>query len=312
MTGSVGTVGAMTLVVARITDVRTGRVSLMADTKITDYSGDETANRDVFSRPGQKVVIVNNDLVVGYAGDNPDSAIEHTVSLRNSGFSRPQVLESLERFSGASSSLIRSFVVVERFPEPRIWQIRHGQCRERTEVRQCYVGDEDAYNRFRDRTMELGSDNTDEFRLVGPMISVITMDDLPTVGGYVVRVTGDRQMPFRFIGDPALIGPWFTHAAIRRDADGMQMKFSTPPGGDPTQHARIDIAGRGDTFSALVHAIPESGVAWLHTHEHPWGDAIRLDATSPQTVVDGAASHGQQLEMDGTVAERILNGDRLM
>lgn len=302
----------MTLVVARITDVPTGRVSLMADTKITDYTGDETANRSVFTRPGQKVVIVNDDLVVGYAGDNPDAALKQVVSLRDSGCSRPQLLDALEQFSGASSSLVRSFVVVERFPEPRIWQIRHGQCRERTEVRQCHVGDDDAYNRFRERTMELGADDTEEFRLVAPMMSVITMDDLPTVGGYVVRVTGTRLTPFRFMGDPTLMGPWFTHAAVHRGADGIRMQFTTPPGGDPTQHARIDIAGSGDTFSALVHAIPESGVAWLHTHEQPWGDAIRLDATSPQTVVAGATAHGQQLEMDDTMAERILNGYRPM
>nr|WP_271213588.1 hypothetical protein [Rhodococcus wratislaviensis]GLK40765.1 hypothetical protein GCM10017611_76400 [Rhodococcus wratislaviensis] len=299
----------MTLVVARITDLREGRVSLLADTMIYHANGNETANRQKLSRPGQKVVILNDDVVVAFAGDNPDSGVREAVRVRERRGSRTEVLDHLTRFTDELASVSRCYLVVERRPEPRIWQIVNGRCEERTSVRQAFVGDEKAYDRYRARTQRWDDDSTtDEFRLVGSMQSVITMDDLPTVGGFVVRVTGSRVDPFRFRGDPGLIGPWFTEAAVRRYADRIVMRFTTPEGGDPTVHARLDVAGRGSTFSALVHVIPQSVTAWMHTHEEPWGDAIRLSVASPQALVAAAARYGQELQMPEGAAAHVLNG----
>jgi hypothetical protein len=287
----------MTLIVARITDSRDGRISLLADTKITYSNGDETANRQVLGRPGQKVVILNDDVAVGFAGDNPDTALRHVVGLRGRGFTRSDLLGNLTSFSGASAHASRSFLVVERFPVPRLWQIINGRFEERTDVRLSYVGDTDAYNRFRSRTLEWGeSSGTEEMGFVGSMQSVVTMDDLPTVGGYVVRVTGDRTTPFRFRGDPGMVAPWLTNAIVAKGEDKIHIRFETPPGGDSTEHARVDIAGDGKTFSALVHAIPQSGFAWMHTHEEPWADPIKIRAKSLADLTSDAARHGQQLK----------------
>ncbi|MDV8058380.1 hypothetical protein [Rhodococcus sp. IEGM 1343] len=298
----------MTLVVARITDPDDGRVSLLADTKITHSNGNVTANRHDLTRPGQKVVIVNDNLVVGFAGDNPDSGVRCAVNARD--YQRTtQILDHLTQFSGEFPTVSRSFLVVERYPVPRLWRIVNGRCEERTEVRQAYVGDDDAYDRFRARTLEFDDTNsTDELRLVGSMQSVVAMEDLPTVGGYVVRVTGDRTTPFRFRGDPGMVGPWSTDVAVTRSKSGMTLRVTLSPGIDPTVHVRIDIAGRGDTFSALVHVVPQSGVAWLHTHEQPWGEPIKLDASSPQSIASGAARYGQKLELPTGLADEILSG----
>jgi hypothetical protein len=94
-----------------------------------------------------------------------------------------------------------------------------------------------------------------------------------------------------------MVGPWLTEAAVRKTEAGVSMRFTTPSGGDPTEHSRVDIAGDGRSFSALVHAIPEIGVAWMHTHERPWGDPIQIRATSLGALAADAAGHGQQLKM---------------
>ena len=57
----------MTFVIAKVIDPDARKVTLLSDTKITDQN-DGTSNRRTLSNPGQKVVIVDDDLVVGFAG----------------------------------------------------------------------------------------------------------------------------------------------------------------------------------------------------------------------------------------------------
>ncbi|WP_157753373.1 hypothetical protein [Gordonia sp. 1D] len=299
----------MTLVVARITDKRDGQVSLMADTKISDYLGDESANRQVLTRPGQKVVIINNDVVVGFAGDNPEHGVREAVNARARHCRTTDLLNHLTQYSGESSTVSRCYLVAIRRPEPQLWRIANGRCEDRTDVCQAYVGDENAYDRFRSRTQQWDSATvTDEFRFVSSMQTVVNMDDLPTVGGYVVRVSGSRVTPFRFRGDPNVVGPWLTNTAVQTTAEGIRMRFSTPADGDPTVHTRIDIAGREPTFSALVHVIPQSGTAWMHTHEEPWAQPIRLVARTAAGLFSEASEYGQHLEVPQGVIEDLLNG----
>ena len=70
----------MTFVIAKIIDHNAGKVSLLADTKLTDRNND-ALNRRTLANPCQKVVIVNDDVVVGFAGDTPESALREVVGL---------------------------------------------------------------------------------------------------------------------------------------------------------------------------------------------------------------------------------------
>lgn len=70
----------MTFVIAQITD-DDGALSLMADTKVT-IAHDERAPRQIYTRPCQKIVILDDNLVAGFAGDTPDTALRHLVGLR--------------------------------------------------------------------------------------------------------------------------------------------------------------------------------------------------------------------------------------
>lgn len=59
----------MTFVIAKVIDSAAGKMTLLADTKITDQH-DGTSNRRALSNPGQKVVIIDDDVVVGFAGEH--------------------------------------------------------------------------------------------------------------------------------------------------------------------------------------------------------------------------------------------------
>jgi hypothetical protein len=71
----------VTFVIAKITDRDAGQVSMLADTKLTDKN-DDTLNRRTLANPSQKVVIVDDDVVIGFAGDTPQSALRQVVALR--------------------------------------------------------------------------------------------------------------------------------------------------------------------------------------------------------------------------------------
>jgi hypothetical protein len=71
----------MTFVIAKIIDRDTGKVTLLSDTKLTDQH-DDRHNRRTLSNPCQKVVILDDDSVVGFAGDTPESALKRVVELR--------------------------------------------------------------------------------------------------------------------------------------------------------------------------------------------------------------------------------------
>lgn len=287
----------MTLIVARITDRLLGRISLLADTMITDFRGDEAANRQVLSRPGQKVAIIDDNYVVGFAGDNPNTALKEVVEMRRSSPRESELLSRLAQFTGASATLSRGFVVASRYPEPRLWTVVNGEVDDRTTIGQAYVGNTAAYNAYRTYAQQWGSDQTDEFRLVSSMQTVIMLNDIPSVGGYVTRVSGDSHHPFRFQGDPGYVAPWYLEAKIESTPNGGRLLANTPDGGDSTAHTRLAIGGKSPTFSALVHVVPQSGTAWMHTHEEPWNDPVKLPALSPEMVRDAAGRYGQHIEM---------------
>ncbi|MGW4716736.1 hypothetical protein [Nocardia sp. NPDC004260] len=222
------------------------------------------------------------------------------------------------RLAGIDISLpevSKSFLVAKRAPEPRLWTVSNGDIEDRTTIGTAWIGDRQAFRYFsglyHDELAQVTKNK--EARLIWAMQSVVGMDQIETVGGYMVRVTGDRSNPFRFFGDPMGTGPWLTNALLSRSGDGKaSLAITVPPGGDPTQHWRIPIPGVAPTFSALAQFIPEIGKAWLHTHEEPWSDPILVAATSVEELIETAReTHQQFLKMpDAPFLQDLLGIER--
>ncbi|WP_156042483.1 hypothetical protein [Rhodococcus sp. UNC363MFTsu5.1] len=283
----------MTFVIAQITE-DDGGLSLIADTKVT-VAHDERATRQIYTRPCQKVVILDDDLVAGFAGDTPATSLRHLAGLR--GKSIDEVVENLVEYTAELSALpgvSKSFVIAKRAPDPQLWTVSNGDAEDRTPVRTAWVGDRDAHRTYTRYSMEWPQDTPRKDQFVWSVMSVISLGDIPTVGGYMVRVVGDASQPFRFIGDVGSTGPWFTEAFVTRDNGTTSVRFAVPPGGDTTEHTRIPIPGEGSTFSALAHYVPECDAAWLHTHEDPSSEPIVLRVQSIQELLDVAGTEYRQ------------------
>lgn len=296
----------MTFVIAQITD-DDGGLSLIADTKVT-VAQDERATRQIYTNPCQKVVILDDDLVAAFAGDTPATAVQHLVGLR--GRSVDEVVESLVTYTAELSAIpgvSKSFVIAKRAPDPQLWTVSNGDVDDRTMIGTAWVGDRDAHRSYTGYFLGPMKHLDRERRLVSSVAAVIAFDDIPTVGGYMVRVTGDASKPFRFMGDVGSSGPWFTEAFFTQRNGTTSLQFALPPGGDPTEHTRIPIPGERNTFSALAHYVPECEAAWLHTHENPSFDPIALRVRSIHELMDVAATeHGQYLQMPTHDSTRVL------
>ncbi len=302
----------MTFVIAKIIDPSAGKVTLMSNTKVTDRH-DGTYNRRTLSNPCQKVVILDDDLVVGFAGDTPASAVKRVVELR--GHSVREVEEALCSFSAElhnTAGASKSFLVVERKPEPRIMVISNGEQEDRTQIGTGWIGDRAAFKAF----SEVFQDDSApaslglEQRFFGAMSVLVSLDDVETVGGYLVRVSGSCDKPMRFMADAGYMMPGDTDGTLVQKPGGQTaLEFSLSEGADPTRHVRFPIPGTGSTYSAIAHYIPEANAAWLHTHERPHDSAKSLTVQSLSELVEVARNrYGQYLDPAG--AERALQGDR--
>jgi hypothetical protein len=301
----------VTFVIAKVTYPDTGKVTLMSDTKITDQH-DGTFNRRTLSNPGQKVVIVDDDVVVGFAGDTPASAVNRVAELRGRPVAEVEdQLLSLSDEMNREAGVSKSFLVAVRQPEPRISVIVRGEREDRTGIRTGWVGDRQAFEAFSEVFQDdsAPADLDVEKRFVLAMIDLVSSEDVETVGGYLVRVSGSRDKPFRFMPDAAVIMPAEIDGTITRTPDGkITLGWSLADGADPTGHLQLPIPGTGRTFGALAHYIPEAGTARLLTHERPGDPAIALRVDSLAELVEVAQSkYGQHL--DPTAAQRVLEGN---
>ena len=301
----------MTFVIAKVTDPDAGKVTLFSDTKITDRN-DNTSNRRTLSNPGQKVVIVDDDIVVGFAGDTPASAVNRVAELRGRSVDGIEdalcsLSSEMEEIAGVS----KSFLVVARRPEPRITVISRGQQEDRTAIQTGWIGDHEAFHAFSEvfQDHSAPSHMKLEERFFIAMTGLIEWEDVETVGGYLVRVTGSRDEPLRFKPDPGFIMPDDIDGNVVRKPEGQTtFEWSLAEGADPTRHVRLPIPGTASTYSALAHYIPEAGTAWLHTHERPGDPAVTLRVQSLSELIEVAQSeYGQHL--DPTAAQRVLQGD---
>jgi hypothetical protein len=189
--------------------------------------------------------------------------------------------------------------------------ISRGQQEDRTAIGTGWVGDDDAFRAFsevfQDQSAPTGVGL--ERRFTTAMIGLIEWEEVETVGGYLVRVTGSRDTPFRFMPDTTVIMPDETEGTVERTPDGhATFAWSLADGADLTLHRQLPIPGTQPTYSALAQYIPESGAARLHTHERPGDAPIRLEVKSLSELVERAESeYGQHL--DPAAAQRTLQGD---
>ncbi|MCR5977480.1 hypothetical protein GDN83_06955 [Gordonia jinghuaiqii] len=303
----------MTFVIAKIVDHHAGRVMLLADTKMT-HRNDEKLTRHALVNPLQKVVIVNDNVAVGFAGDNPENAIRAVVDLRGNTVNDIKTgLLDYTRSKATVKDASTSFLLTTRGPAPQIVEISNGIVEDRTAVGTGWIGDADAHRAYTKTFLDLQHMPDLGGRFVGAMASVVTREEVASVGGHMVRATGCSETPMRFHGDPGFVMPWSMAASLTALAPGqVNMKFSLPKGHDPTRNSRIPVAGKWPTFSALAHFVPELNTAWLHTHEQPWQAPIRIEASSVSDLGDIAKSEYRQLldtDRAATILEKNL-GDR--
>lgn len=286
----------VTFAIAEILADDDGRITMLADTKVT-VTGNTTLTRHVYTEPCLKIVIVDRDIAVAVAGDNPDTAIRHVIRLR--GRPSAEIVESLRQYSAdhARIKVSKSFLIAERAPDPKLWRITLGKVEENGRLPRLWIGDQAAFAAFQRQYAAALRDSWLERRLVVAVQAVVLSDDIPTVGGYVTRVTGGATRPFTFCSDPAGSGPWMTEGTIVEQNGEQVLMMRVPPGGDPTQHSRVGVPGHGDTFGAMAYFIPEIGTALLWPHDAPWRPAILLTGvpTMHDVVQTAAQEHGQLL-----------------
>jgi hypothetical protein len=299
----------VTFVIAKITDRDAGKVMLLADTKLTDRN-DETLTRRTLANPCQKVVIVNDDVVVGFAGDTPESALKKVVGLRSQCVEEiedalPSFTAEMQKLHGVS----KKFLVVVRKPTTRIIVIDNGTRDDRTDIGTGWIGDPDAFDAFSRVFQSEASHSILDLaqRFVLSMVSLVGLEDVASVGGYMVRVSGSRDKPFRFGVNQGFVLPGDLEASVTRQSGAsFGLQLSLPEGADPSSHLRLPVPGTGPTYSALAHYIPESGTAWLHTHEEPWREPKRLTVHSLTQLVATVKTEYKQL-LDPEIPQYVLD-----
>lgn len=289
----------MTFAIAEILADAAGRVTMLADTKLTNRL-DEVATRRIYTHPCLKIVIIDNDVAVAVAGDNPEAALRFVTSLR--GHTIAQIVESLRRYSVDydSRNVSKAFLIAKRAPNPKLWRIVRGDVDDSSTLPRLWIGDRAAFSAFQRQHQSALQSQPAEFRLVAAMQAITAFDDIATVGGYITRVTGDELHAFRFAGDQTGMAPWFTEGTIAEQNGRTALTFSVPAGADPTSHSRIAVPGHGRTPGALAFVIPEIGTAWMWTHQTPWLPPIKLSGlrTMDDLVRVASNDYGQLLRPD--------------
>lgn len=280
----------MTLVVAVIDPV-TGAVHLGADTKVT-WAGDETRTRKVYTEPALKIVLLGDDLAVGYAGDGPKTLAEAISAL--DGLAVDEVLARLVQIDGAA------FVVGQRSPS-RIWSVSAEQgVEERTAIRRAWAGDSRAFGTFQ---AHFDDDSTGSAfdRLQSTMSHIVHLVRPESVGGYTIFATGSADRPFRYLPVQSVLMPEAAEAEVtvptvnpdgtvnfrlRAAISEMPLVLHMVPGAEPTR-------------GALGVYVPNARLGYLYPHSLPTR-RIQVRARSLGEFVRVAGrEHGQTLTPGG-------------
>ncbi|MEU8003207.1 hypothetical protein AB0B66_18780 [Catellatospora sp. NPDC049111] len=284
----------MSLVVAQIHD---GRISLVADTKITDYN-DVTKTRRVLTNAVPKILILRERVAVGITGDNHHLVLQKLVEIRDEPLAvlREQMHEIAVRWDSHGS--VVSFVLAGMEPEAQLWEIGPDTAEERTAYNRAWAGDLAAYNYFRQRFDEsaTGYYSSDMgWRLLSSMQWLTSFNVVESVGGFVTRAcfTGES---FKFIGDFAIVGPWLMEMIREETPEGAKLALRPPRGIDPRGYQVFTATGRTPTISALAYFVPQARRAWLFRHETPW-ESVGLNVSSlAELLAVGASEYGQNLD----------------
>lgn len=286
----------MTFVIAAVLTDDAGRISVFADTKLTDAI-DATRTRHIYTSPCLKTVIVDDDIAVSFAGDNPQSALQFVTKLR--GRSAAEVVEALRQYSAhlAISGVSKSFLIAKRPPDPKLWRIVQGRVDDSANLNRLWIGDRTAFAAFQAQYHATEVGRSTEYRMFVSMQAVVAFDDFATVGGYITRATGDALRPFRFQADQAGMGPWMTEGIISEHDGRRTLALGVPAGFDPSSHQKIAVPGSGDTYAALAFVIPEVNTAWMWTHAQPWRSPVKLSGlrSMGELVRTAKQQHGQLL-----------------
>jgi hypothetical protein len=241
----------VTFVIAKIVDAHVGKVTLLADTKVTDRN-DGALTRRSLANPSQKVAILSNDIVVGFAGDTPESALKKLVELR--GQSLEKIQEELLSFTAEMhklASVSKSFLIVATRPTSRITVIRNGTQEDRTTIGTGWIGDPDAFNVFSGVYQSQAAQSMPaNQRFFMSMVNLVGMEDVDSVGGYIVRATGNSKNPLRFCADRGIVLPGDLEATVSSHGRvSFDLQVSLAEGADATSHMRLPVPGTGRTYS---------------------------------------------------------------
>lgn len=168
---------------------------MVADTKIT-YSEDPVRTSQVLTEALPKLVILRDDLAVGYAGLGPRFLLDQAVAARD--LPLADVVAHLEEVEQGQ------FLVASLADGPQLLKVAANGSDDRTAVRRGWVGDLAAYDQFREsyhqwKTVEVEV----SFKLMASMQYLLTWQQSPTVGGFLTRLHGSPDHGFSFISDPS-------------------------------------------------------------------------------------------------------------
>ena len=141
------------------------------------------------------------------------------------------------------------------------------------------------------------------------MTSLIAWEDVSTVGGYLVRVSGSRDKPFRFMPDTGFVMPDDIDGTIIQKPVGQtSLEFSLAEGADPTSHVRLPFRELGRPTAHWRITFPRQGLHGFTPTNVPGDPAKTLTVHSLSELIEVAESeYGQHL--DPTVAQRVLQGN---
>ncbi|MFG6475814.1 hypothetical protein ACFXP7_05445 [Microbacterium sp. P06] len=237
----------MTLVVGAL-DENTGAVHIAGDSKIS-WKCDEAKSRRIYVDPVLKVILLSDEVAVGYAGSGPAPIAAEVTKLR--GLRGEHLLDGLSQVEGAS------FVVGTLRPG-RLWKVEDGEWGEVTNRGLVIVGDDErlgddvsVFSLVESRYNDFAGDPAG-FRLQSTMQHIVHLVRPESIGGFTVLASGSGKAGFRYQTMPSAL-----FDAIH-------------PTGPVEQPLVLHVLpGAGDTPGAVAYWVPGAGLCHLFCHGQP-------------------------------------------
>lgn len=250
-------------------------VYIGGDSKVW-WKYDESRSRKVFTEPILKIVWLDDDLAVGYAGDGPEMLIASIKSLH--GLDIPEMLEKLSQINGAA------FLVAQRSPA-QLWRVEDGEWGDVSTSGVSMIGDdyeiEPGLSLFvRAKQMYEGDfpDYGVRFRLESTLQNIVFLRQPETIGGFVVLAGGSDSVPIRYSAMPVTrFSPIF---------DGV---ISEPP-------LQLQVlVGCDNTPGALAYFVQNASLGHLFCHEQPQTRHQLVCSSAAELANIARTIYGQEL-----------------